>query len=224
MNFVTLPKIIAVSSLALITACSNTSGTGLVAGANNNENTTSGALVGGAVGALIGAVAGDTPRERRQGALLGAALGAAGGAALGNQLDQQEDELRQTLGNNVGIVNNGSNLVVTLPQDILFATGSATLSGALQNDLRAVAQSLNNNPNSTVNVIGHTDNVGESNFNFGLSQRRAQAVTSVLINAGVPANRLIATGQGENQPLASNLTAEGRQQNRRVEIIITPNQ
>jgi outer membrane protein OmpA-like peptidoglycan-associated protein len=216
MTFTKFPALIAVSSLAFVTACSGT-------GANDNVNASGGALLGGAVGAIIGANTGDSPREQRQGALLGAALGAAAGGLVGNQLDQQEAELRQSLGNNVGLVNNGSNLTVSLPQDVLFATGSATLTGALQNDLRAVAQSLNNNPGTSVNVIGHTDNVGEANFNFGLSQRRAQAVTSVLINAGVAPNRVIATGQGENQPIASNLTAEGRQQNRRVEIIITPN-
>ncbi len=209
-----------ISAVALLSACSNVD---LRDGPNENVNSTGGALLGGTIGAIIGAATGDTAKERRQGALLGAALGATGGAVIGNQLDQQEEELRRALGNNVGITNNGTNLVVTLPQDILFATDSAALTGALQSDLRVVAQSLNANPNSTVNVIGHTDNTGDANYNFNLSQRRAQAVTSVLINAGVNPARVIATGQGENQPVASNLSEDGRRLNRRVEIVITPN-
>lgn len=216
MTFTKLPLALAVSSLAFVTACDTT-------GPNSNQNAQTGAAIGAGVGALIGIATGDTKEERRRGALVGAALGAGGGAVIGNQLDRQEEELRQALGNNVGIVNNGQNLIVTLPQDILFATNSTALSGALQSDLNALARSINNYPNTTVNVIGHTDNVGEAAFNLGLSQRRAQAVTSVLINAGVSPQRIRSIGRGEDQPVANNLTPEGRQQNRRVEIVITPN-
>ena len=85
-----------------------------------------------------------------------------------------------------------------------------------------MAGSLNRYPNTTVNVVGHTDNTGEAAYNQSLSERRAQAVASVLISAGVSPARIRSIGRGEDQPVASNLTAEGRQQNRRVEIIITP--
>jgi outer membrane protein OmpA-like peptidoglycan-associated protein len=74
-----------------------------------------------------------------------------------------------------------------------------------------------------VNVIGHTDDVGDAAFNFDLSQRRAQAVSSVLANYGVSSARIRSIGRGEDQPIATNLTAEGRAQNRRVDIVITPN-
>ena len=83
---------------------------------------------------------------------------------------------------------------------------------------------MNRYPDTTVNVIGHTDNTGAASYNQDLSQRRAQAVASVLINAGVAPQRIRSIGRGEDSPIASNLTPEGRQQNRRVEIIITPNQ
>jgi outer membrane protein OmpA-like peptidoglycan-associated protein len=159
-------------------------------------------------------------RSRVTTATIGGGLGAVGGA----NLDRQEAELRGQLGSNVGIVNNGSSLVVTLPQDILFAVDSTTLTGGLQNDLVSVAASLNRYPDTTVNVIGHTDNTGAASYNQDLSQRRAQAVASVLINAGVGPQRIRSIGRGEDAPIASNLTPEGRQQNRRVEIIITPNQ
>lgn len=190
---------------------------------NPNRNTQTGAAVGAGLGALVGIAAGDTPEERRRGAVLGAVIGGGLGAIGGQQLDRQEAELRQQMGGNIGIVNTGSQLIVTLPQDILFATDSTALTGALQNDLYTLANSLNRYPETTVNVIGHTDNVGAAAYNQSLSQRRAQSVSSVLINAGVAAYRVRSIGRGEDAPVATNLTPEGRAQNRRVEIIITPN-
>lgn len=217
MTLAKLPLIFAATSLIAVTACSGTGGP------NDNANTRSGAAAGAIAGALLGAATADKRSERGQRAVVGALLGGTVGGGVGSVLDRQEEELRQSLGSNVGIVNNGQNLTVTLPENILFATNSSTVSGAAQNSLFAVARSLNNNPNSTINVIGHTDNVGEAAFNFDLSQRRAQAVSSVLINAGVNPGRIRSLGRGEDAPVASNLTPEGRQQNRRVEIIITPN-
>ena len=89
--------------------------------------------------------------------------------------------------------------------------------------LGKVADNLMNYPDSTVTVVGHTDNTGAAAYNQDLSQRRADAVANVLRDAGVRASRLIAYGRGESQPIATNLTAEGRAQNRRVEIHIQPN-
>ncbi len=189
---------------------------------NPNRNAQQGALGGAAAGALIGIISGDSRDDRARRAVVGAAIGAGIGGLAGAELDRQEAELRQQMGSNAQIVNTGDQLIVTLPQDILFATDSAALTGALQNDLRVLASSLNNYPNTTVNVIGHTDNVGDAAYNQGLSQRRAQAVTSVLINGGVAPGRIRSIGRGEDAPIATNLTPEGRQQNRRVEIIITP--
>lgn len=188
------------------------------------ENTQQAALIGAGLGAVIGAATGGNRGERLENAAIGAALGGGLGAIAGNNLDRQEAELRQQLGNNATINNTGSQLVVTLPQDILFATDSATVSNALAADLRNVAASMNRYPDTRINIIGHTDNTGAANYNQQLSQRRAAAVATILINAGVSSNRINAVGRGEDQPVASNLTAEGRAQNRRVEIIITPNQ
>ena len=89
-------------------------------------------------------------------------------------------------------------------------------------DRRECAANLVSYPNSTIQVIGHTDNVGTAAYNFDLSQRRAVAVRDILLGAGVPSNRLSAAGAGEDRPVATNLTSAGRAQNRRVEIIITP--
>jgi outer membrane protein OmpA-like peptidoglycan-associated protein len=180
-------------------------------------------MVGAGLGAAVGALTGDDSEDRLRRAAVGAALGGAAGAGTGALLDRQEAELREQLGSNVGIVNTGEELVVTLPQDILFATDSAQLTGSLQADLRAIAGSLNNYPNTTVNVVGHADNTGAAAYNQQLSERRAQAVASVLTSAGVAPSRVRAIGRGEDAPVASNLSPEGRRQNRRVEIIITPN-
>ena len=213
-----IPLAIAASALVLVAACDP-------GAPNNSQNTRQGAVIGALGGAAAGALVGGdgTVRERNRAALVGAALGAGVGAGIGNNLDRQAEELRRALRNDVGVSNNGQNLVVVLSQDLLFATGSTQVSAQSQNDLLIVAQSLNNYPNSTVNVIGHTDNVGSAAFNQDLSERRAMAVAGVLRSGGVSPVRIRSIGAGLNQPIASNATEQGRQQNRRVEIIITPN-
>lgn len=212
------PLVLAAASLTFVAACDPT-------GPNANQNTQQGALIGALGGAAVGALTNNdgSVRERNQAALIGAALGAGVGAGIGNSLDVQAEELRRQLRSDVGVSNNGDNLVVVLSQDLLFATDSTAVSSVSQNELRIVANSLNNFPDTTVNVIGHTDSTGEAAYNQNLSQRRAQAVSSVLLSGGVSASRVRSIGAGENQPIASNQTASGRQANRRVEIIITPN-
>lgn len=186
------------------------------------QQTQQGAVLGAGIGALAGALTGDDAGERVRNAAIGAAAVGAVGAAVGYSLDRQEAELRSELGQGT-ITNTGSQLVVTLPQDILFAVDSTAVSGAAQSDLYAVATSLNRYPDSTINVIGHTDSDGAAAYNLDLSQRRAQSVAAVLRSAGVAPGRIVAVGRGEDQPVATNQTATGKAQNRRVEIIITPN-
>lgn len=180
---------------------------------------------GAGIGAIAGALAGTQIGEGDIGnVLIGAAAGAAVGGAIGQQLDRQARDLRQAVGNdNITITNTGSELIVTMPQDILFATDSAAVRADLQRDLRAVAGNLQSYPNSTIQIIGHTDNTGSAAYNQDLSERRARSVAGVLIDAGVSPGRVAAFGRGEDRPVASNLTAEGRALNRRVEIIIRPN-
>lgn len=187
----------------------------------DRNRTQDGAIVGGILGAVVGASANDN--NRLAGAVVGGAIGAAAGAAVGYSLDQQAADLRQDLGDDrITIRNTGEELIVTMPQDILFETDSYTVRADLARDLRRLANNLQDYPNSTVDVIGHTDNVGAASYNQSLSTRRAQSVANILLNAGVQDWRIRSYGRGENDPVASNLTAEGRQQNRRVEIIIRP--
>ncbi|MFN3938216.1 MAG: OmpA family protein [Gemmobacter sp.] len=186
-----------------------------------SERTRTGALTGALIGGAIGATSNSS--QRPLATIAGAAIGAGIGGAIGQQLDRQAAELRGATSGNVGIVNTGDSLVVTMPQDLLFATDSAVLRPDLQRDLRAVAQSLLNYPNSRIEVIGHTDSTGTAAYNRELSQRRANSVAAVLRDAGVPSSRIVAFGRGQDFPVASNQTPEGRAQNRRVEIIIRPN-
>ncbi len=179
-----------------------------------------GAAIGAAIGGLIGAT---RPNANVGTTAVGAALGGIIGGAIGQELDRQAGELRQSMGSDVKVVNTGSELVVTMPNDILFATDSATVGPALRRDIAALAQNLLDYPDSTIQVIGHTDNVGDAGYNLSLSRRRAAAVAAILISNGVPSTRITTIGMGEDQPVASNLTAEGRRQNRRVEIVIRPN-
>lgn len=207
---------VACAGLLMTSACTDP---GQYNPATSDNKTQSGVIMGGILGAAVGALTSD---NRGKGAVKGAVLGAAAGGIAGSIMDKQEADLRRDLGNDVQVTNTGDRLIVTLPQDILFATGSANLRPDLQRDMRTVAANLQAYPNSTVQILGHTDNVGDATYNQGLSFRRAQAVTTVLINEGVSGSRISPTGRGEDQPIASNLSPEGRAQNRRVEIVILP--
>lgn len=223
MTFVKFPAFAALATVVALGACTNPNGTILAQDNDPNQRLKNGALIGAASGAVIGALSkGDGNRD--QGALRGAIIGGALGAGAGALLDKQERDLRASLGNdNVTINNTGDRLIVTLPQDILFATGSSAVRPDLQRDLAAVAGNLQAYPDSTVQIIGHTDSDGEASFNQQLSESRANAVASVLLNNGVSSRRIQSYGRGESQPIASNLNAQGKAQNRRVEIVILPN-
>jgi outer membrane protein OmpA-like peptidoglycan-associated protein len=209
------PLLISVAGLFALAACSDP----YANSADPNARAKAGALAGAVLG---GAIAAQNSDEELAAGVAGAIIGGSLGGAIGASLDQQAAELRAQMSGNTVITNTGSALIVTMPQDILFATDSATLRPDLQGDLRAVSQNLVRYPNSTIQVIGHTDDQGATAYNQDLSERRALSVAAVLRSSGVPAGRVQAFGRGESQPVASNATAAGRQQNRRVEIIIRP--
>lgn len=220
-----IPLLVAVTGLMGLTACTEPYSQGYSGSASTdpNANRNSGAITG----AIIGGVFGATRRgdDKLAKAATGAIVGGLIGGAIGNQLDKQAQELRRDLDTNgVSVVNTGSQLVVTMPQDVLFATDSASVRPDLQRDLYTLAGSLNRYPDTTVEVVGHTDSDGEAAYNMRLSQSRASAVADILVGAGVPRARVVAYGRGEDQPIASNLTPEGKAKNRRVEFIIRPNQ
>lgn len=179
---------------------------------------------GAALGAGLGLISGLTTNDSGEGTLIRTGVGAAIGAGIGAALDAQARDLEEDLsGSGAVIQNTGSELIVTLPEAITFDTARWDVRPALQDDLAALAGNLQQYPDTTVQVIGHTDNVGSDSYNQGLSERRANAVSSILISNGVPSTRIRAFGVGESQPKADNSSDFGRSQNRRVEVIITPN-
>lgn len=206
---------LAASAALTLNACTDPQYAGI-----ERDNTRQGATIGAILGGAIGAITAD---DKVGGTVRGAAIGAGIGAIAGDILDRQEADLRRDLDNSdVDITNTGDRLIVTMPNNILFATDSYTVRADLQRDLRSVASNLLAYPNSTIQVIGHTDNEGDATYNQTLSERRANAVADVLMAEGVPFGRIDAIGRGESQPVTSNLTPEGRAQNRRVEIVILP--
>lgn len=215
-----LSSALAGSALLILSGCVTPES---VANSKPGDNTTAGTIMGGLIGAIAGMEM-SSKGDRKKGAIVGAIVGAAAGNAIGQTLDEQAADLRRDLNNNqVNVTNTGSELIVTMPQDILFALDSAAVRSDLRRDLGVVAGNLQAYPNSTISIEGHTDNTGTANYNRILSQRRANAVADILVNNGVPPARLYAVGRGENEPVASNLSATGRAQNRRVEIVIRPN-
>lgn len=185
-----------------------------------NYRAQNGAVIGAIGGAVLGSMFSD---HKREGALRGAAIGGLLGAGIGANLDAQAADMRARLGNpNVTVTNMGDYLLVNLPDDVLFATGSATLRPELQDEIRSIAANLVTYPNSNIEVVGHTDDVGAAAMNQDLSERRAYSVSAILIGAGVPSGRITSYGKGEDAPIASNQTDAGRAQNRRVEILVRP--
>ncbi len=179
-----------------------------------------GAATGAVIGAGVGALQKDNKLDK---ALAGALIGGVIGGAVGDALDKQAADLQQAVNNpNVTVVNTGKAIVVTMPQDLTFATDSANVRPDLQVSLANVAATLNRYPASRIDVVGHTDNTGAAAYNQQLSEQRARAVSNVLTANGVAPARISAYGRGEDQPVASNLDAAGRAKNRRVEIIVTP--
>lgn len=216
MTLLKTPAALAISGAILLSACTDPAQLNSSSGLNKSEQ---GALIGAGAGAIAGQIIGGNTK----GTVIGAAVGSAIGAGIGYNLDQQEADLRRDLGNDdVNITNTGDRLIVSLPQDLLFATDSSAVRPDLQDDLYRVAGNLQQYPDSTIQVVGHTDSDGDAAYNQTLSESRAGAVSGILIDAGVPASRINSIGRGESQPIASNLNDAGKAQNRRVEIVILP--
>ena len=152
-----------------------------------------------------------------------AAAGAALGGGVGYYMDVQEAKLRDKMqGTGVSVTRNGDNIVLNMPNNVTFDSNQANLKPAGANTLTGVAMVLKEYPKTAVNVLGYTDSTGSNDLNMRLSQQRADSVASALITQGVAANRIQTRGMGPANPIASNSTAEGKAQNRRVEITLSP--
>ncbi|WP_394329593.1 OmpA family protein [Aquipseudomonas alcaligenes] len=179
----------------------------------------------GGLGALAGAVAGAAINHdnRGKGALIGAAVAGAAGAGYGYYVDKQEEELRRSMqGTGVEVQRQGDTIQLIMPGNITFATDSADIASSFYSPLNNLATSFRQYNQNSIEIVGHTDSTGNHAYNMGLSQRRAQSVANYLTAQGVDASRLSTRGAGPDQPVASNATAEGRAQNRRVEVTLRP--
>ncbi len=205
-----------IASALVLGACATDPNTGQMIYGNTARGAAIGALGGAAAGVLAG---GDDGRN----AAIGAAVGALAGGAVGVYMDKQEAELRrQTAGTGIGVIRNGDQIELRMPSDVTFATNQATIQSQFYGALNDVATTLVEYPQTRIDVVGHADSDGTESYNQDLSERRASSVKSYLTGRGVQAVRIASYGRGELEPIASNSTAQGKAQNRRVQIVLTP--
>lgn len=197
---------------------------GCVTDPNTGERKVSRTAIGGVGGALAGALLGGVIGGKT-GRIVGAGLGGVAGGVVGYQMDKQIKELKeQTAGSGIDVseTDGGSAILVNLPDGVTFDVGSYTLKPEFRATLDRIAQSLQQYPNSLIDVYGHTDSTGSDAYNQTLSENRARTVANYLASRGVSPARVRSQGFGETMPVADNATDAGRQRNRRVEIKIVP--
>lgn len=219
MKTINFSKKISVLGIALATsAMLMTSCTSI----QNLSNTQKGAGIGAGAGAGIGALIGNKAGNTAVGAILGGALGGVAGGLIGKKMDKQAAQIENTVPG-AEVIKAGEGIIVKFDSGILFGFDKSDLKPEAKTNIQKLVASLNENEDTDILVIGHTDNVGRSEYNLGLSERRAASVKSYAIAQGLSASRIKTEGRGASEPIASNETEDGRAQNRRVEIVIVAN-
>ncbi len=211
---------VALTTAAFLAACSTNPYTGEQQVSKGLLGAGTGAALGGAAGALLGAT---TSIKTRKAALIGAGIGALAGTGVGVYMDQQEAKLRQRLQNSgVSVTRVGDSIVLNMPSNVTFAVDEADVKPQFYDTLNSVSIVLQEYNQTIIDVIGHTDSDGADDYNYDLSRRRANSVAQYLVTQQNDPNRFSVEGRGEQQPIASNESANGKAQNRRVEITIQP--
>ena len=194
----------------------------------NISNTAKGTAIGAGGGAALGAIIGKIAGNTAVGAAIGGAVGAGAGAIIGHKMDKAKKEAEAIKNAQVEGVKDANGLdavKVTFDSGILFATNKADLNAASKSSLQQFANVLKQNSDCDVAIIGHTDNTGSDAINNPLSVNRATSVSNYLKSLGVSASQIKSVeGQGSTNPVADNSTAEGRKQNRRVEVYMYASQ
>lgn len=182
-----------------------------------NQRTAIGAVGGAVVGGVVGHQIND-----KNGRYVGAVLGALAGGAIGRYMDSQQEKLEKALASSgISVTRiNESTIKLNIPNSITFAVNKANLSPSVYGSLNRLAAIFNEYDKTAIHVLGFADSTGNANYNVQLSQRRAQAAANYLASQGVVNGRMVTTGYGSSHPIASNSTAAGKAQNRRVEIYI----
>ena len=207
-----------ISSALMLTSCESI---------QNANNTQKGAAIGTASGAVIGGILGNNIGKGKNaalGAVLGGIVGGVAGGVIGNKMDKQAKDIKEALpGAQVERV--GEGIKITLSENMVnFAFNSAELTSSAKTNLDKLATVLINNPDTNINIYGHTDNKGTAQVNQKISENRANSVKNYLISKGIASSRMITMGRGFSEPIASNDTDAGRAKNRRVEFAITANE
>jgi outer membrane protein OmpA-like peptidoglycan-associated protein len=186
------------------------------------SNTAKGGAIGAGAGAVIGGVIGKQAGNTAVGAIIGAAVGGTAGALIGNYMDKQAQELQNDI-KDAKIERVGEGIKITFSSGILFQFNLANLQGDAKTNIENLAKTLKKYKDTKILVEGHTDSVGTAEYNQKLSERRAESVVQFAESLGVDQSRFTSKGYGFSQPVATNATPEGRQQNRRVEVAIMAN-
>lgn len=189
----------------------------------NTSKTMKGGAIGAGAGGAVGGAIGSKSDNTAKGAILGAVIGGTAGALIGKYMDNQAEELDEDL-EGASVERVGEGIKVTFDSGILFAFDSAKLSPTAKDNVSEMAETLKKYEDTNIVIEGHTDDVGSNSYNKELSEKRADSVSDYLISLGVENARINEVGYGENQPVATNETEQGRQLNRRVEIAIFANE
>ena len=213
---------IAVSGTLLITGCTTYDA---YTGEEKVSNTAKGAGIGAGVGALIAYFANkdESSKERQKRMLAAAGVGAIAGGGVGYYMDSQEAKLRKQLRDTgVSVVREGDTISLVMPGNITFDTNSGNLKSSFYDVLNSVAIVLEEYESTIVAVSGHTDSTGSRDYNQQLSEKRARSVADYLKSRNIVDARFEVVGFGEDYPIADNSSADGRAQNRRVELTLIP--
>ena len=196
-----------VSAALLLGACSSLT------------NTQKGAAIGTGAGAAAGAAVGKAAGGTAEGAIIGAVVGGTAGAIIGRRMDTKAEELDEEL-EGADVERVGEGIKVTFDSGLLFAFDSDEIQGAAEENLTEFANTMADFEKTNILIVGHTDAKGSEEYNQNLSENRAQSAANFITRQGISPDRIQTVGKGEAEPVASNETEEGRQQNRRVEVAI----
>ncbi len=195
----------------------------LLGGCSSLSDTQKGAIIGAGAGAAGGAAVGSAAGGTAEGTIIGAVVGGTAGAIIGRRMDKKAEELDEEL-ENADVERVGEGIKVTFDGGILFDFDSAGLRDEARANLSEFATSMKEFEDTKILIVGHTDSKGPADYNRELSERRAGSAADLLRGRGIQDRRITAVGRGETEPVATNDTEAGRQQNRRVEIAVYANE
>lgn len=179
-------------------------------------------MIGGTAGGVIGGVIGGE-ENTAAGIIIGSAIGGTAGALIGSYMDKQAEEIEEDL-EDAEVERVGEGILITFDSGLLFDLDSYQLRAETKENLTELSDALKEYDETNIIIEGHTDSQGTDSYNQRLSERRARSVSGYLAKQNVNAGRFTVRGYGEEKPVATNETAAGRQENRRVEVAIVANE